>query len=218
MLNSQLLAACLECLPAVAKAWFDPLWSEMGRHGINTPRRIGHYLAQIGHESQGLTRGEENLRYSAKRLNEMGVANGPGSVWAKAAAQAARLANNPQALANFVYAARGGNGNEASGDGWRYRGRGPIGLTFRDGYAEMQGATGLPLVADPAKVATVAGGAAVACAWWSLRGLNAYADRNDDLSIGRVINLGNAKAKRSPMGQEDRARRLKLVFRTLEIS
>lgn len=218
VLNKTLLAQCMECPQTIADAWFPSLWAEMSAARINTPRRIGHFLAQIGHESQGLTRGEENLRYSAKRLAEVGAQNGPGSVWARAAAQSARLANNPRALANFVYANRGGNGDEASGDGWLYRGRGPIGLTFHDAYEEMQRLTGRPILDDPDRVSTVEVGAAVACAWWNKRNLNQYADANDSLSIGRVINLGDAKKKRMPMGHEDRVRRTRLVFRILGVS
>lgn len=217
MLDRNSLAACLQCPQSVADAWFPTLWERMGRHRINTPRRIGHFLAQIGHESQGLTRGEESLNYGAKRLDEMGKANGPGSLWARAAAQSHRLARNPQALANFVYANRNGNGNEASGDGWRFRGRGPIGLTGRDNYAAMAKATGLPLVDNPDLVSTVEGGAAVAPAWWEAHGLNVFADQNDGLSIGRVINLGKAKTQRMPIGQDDRQRRQLHVFRVLGI-
>lgn len=218
MLTERSLAQCLRCPPAVAAEWFGPLSREMARHRINAPRRIAHFIAQIGHESQSLTRGEENLRYSAKRLQEMAIANGPRSVWAKAAAQAARLANNPQALGNFVYALRNGNGNEASGDGWRFRGRGPIGLTGRANYAQMATATGLPLVEDPDRVSTVDGGAASACAWWAARGLNAYADRNEGLAIGRVINLGNANARRLPLGHEDRIERTRRAFDVLGVT
>ncbi|MFD0726960.1 glycoside hydrolase family 19 protein [Lysobacter brunescens] len=218
MLDSRKLAECLQCPQSLADAWFPVLWGRMARHGINTPRRIGHFLAQIGHESQGLTRGVESMNYSAQRLAEMGVANGPGSVWARAAAQSARLARNPQALANFVYAGRNGNGDEASGDGWRYRGRGPIGLTGRGNYADMARDTGLPLVEQPDLVSGIEGGAAVACAWWKDKGLNVYADQNDGLSIGRIINLGTAKTRRMPMGQDDRHRRKLHVFRVLGIS
>jgi putative chitinase len=218
VLTERLLADCLRCPPTVAAAWFGPLQRAMTTHRINAPRRIAHFLAQIGHESQSLTRGEENLRYSAKRLQEMGRDNGPGSVWARAAAQADRLANNPQALANVVYANRNGNGPEASGDGWRYRGRGPIGLTGRANYAEIATATGLPLVEDPDLVSSIDGGAATACAWWAARGLNAYADRNDGLSIGRIINLGNAKARRLPIGHDDRVARTRRAFEVLGVT
>lgn len=218
MLTRESLAKCMECPPSVADAWFDPLSQSMSVRRINTPRRIGHFLAVLAHESAGLTRGEENLRYSAKRLAELAKINGTGSRWAQAAAQAKRLANNPVALASFVYANRNGNGDEASGDGWRYRGRGPIGLTFRGNYAEMQQMTGIPLLRDPDLLTTPDAGAAVACAFWERKGLNPYADMNDPLSIARIVNMGNVKAEGIPIGYEDRLRRTKHVFAVLGVT
>jgi putative chitinase len=106
---------------------------------------LAWYLANVAEESAGLTKFEENMRYSAKRLCQ---------VWPKrfpTLAAAAPYANNPEKLANRVYADRMGNGPESSGDGWRFRGRGPIQITGRAMYQEVDKTLGLngQLTTDP---------------------------------------------------------------------
>lgn len=110
-------------------------YPRMWAAGINTPLRLAHFMAQIGHESDGFTITEENLNYSAPRMVE---------VWPThfTAASAQQYAHNPQALANFIYAdanrsPRSRLGNTQPGDGWRYRGRGLIQTTGREGYRRV---------------------------------------------------------------------------------
>ncbi len=106
-----------------AANWAVPLSVAMERFAIDTPQRMAAFLAQVAHESAETACLEENLNYSARRLM---------AVWPKrfpTLAEAQPYARNPQNLANRVYSGRGGNGDAASGDGWRYRGRGLFQLT-----------------------------------------------------------------------------------------
>lgn len=95
-----------------------------------TPLRLSHFLAQCDHESGGFKRTEENLNYSGDRLAQVF----PRHFDARLARQYAR---NPEKIANRVYANRMANGNEASGDGWKYRGRGYIQLTGKANYTQF---------------------------------------------------------------------------------
>ncbi len=154
-----------------ADQWLIPLNAAMARFEINTPPRIAAFLAQIAHESAETTRLTEGLYYtSAKRLC---------AVWPKrfpTTASAVPYIKNPEKLANFVYANRGGNGDVSSGDGYRYRGRGLFQLTFRDNYRLAGEALNLPLIEDPDQ-ATLPGIAALtAASYWQRLGLNALAD------------------------------------------
>jgi len=154
-----------------ADQWIDPINAAMDRFEINTPTRMAAFLAQLAHESTETTRLTEGLFYSrAERLC---------AVWPKrfpTPASAAPYVKNPQALANFVYANRGGNGDELSGDGWLYRGRGLFQLTFKDNYRLAGNALNLPLVEDPDLVATPEVAALTAANFWQRLGLNALAD------------------------------------------
>ncbi len=208
MVTDAQLAAILACPPARAAAWGAALREAMRRYGINTPRRVAHFLAQIGHESAGLYRVSENLNYSGKRLLEIFPRH-------FSAESAAAYANRPEAIANRVYANRMGNGPEASGDGWRYRGRSPIQLTGRDNYAQMQHLTGLPLTAQPELAERIEAGAEIAAAWWRENGLNTLADRDDVLAVSRRINLGTARTQRLPHGHADRAARTRRAHQIL---
>jgi putative chitinase len=139
---------------------------------INTSRRLTHFLGHLYHESRGFTRVTENLDYRAERLME---------VWPKrfpTLQRAAAYAHNPPALANLVYGGR--YGNTDSEDGWRYRGRGFIQLTFKANYADAAGWSGLDLVAHPELAAEYAGAAVIAAAFWVHKGLNAVAEGTDE--------------------------------------
>jgi putative chitinase len=114
-------------------------------------------------------------------------------VWPKrfpTLASAVPYARNPVKLANKVYAGRMGNGDEASGDGYLFRGRGPIQLTGRANYAAAGKAIGLDLTQDPGAVLTPAGGLAAACWFWDSKDLNELADRRDYRLMTISINGG----------------------------
>lgn len=196
------------CTADRAAQWLAPLQRAMTRCGITTPRRAAHFLAQIGHESAGLTRLEENLNYSAKRLLE---------VWPSrfTDATAAACARNPERIANRVYAGRMGNGDEASGDGWRYRGRSPIQLTGRSNYAAMAELTGLSLVEHPELALSIEPAAIIAATWWQSNGLNRLADAGDVLAVSRRVNLGTTRTNRIPNGLQDRIKRTRTAAEAL---
>ncbi len=170
-----------------AEQWLDPLNAAMERFEINTPARMAAFLAQLAHESTETTCLTEGLTYSrAERLCK---------VWPKrfpTPASAAPYVKNPQKLANYVYAGRGGNGDEASGDGWRYRGRGLFQLTFKDNYRLAGEALNMPLVDDPDRVTTPAVAALTAAHYWQRLGLNALADHqpgDDDVKDFEGISI-----------------------------
>lgn len=117
------------------------------RFEINTPLRLAHFLSQCGHESAGFKAVVENLNYKADSLLK---------VFPKyfSAETAAACERNPEKIANIVYANRMGNGNTASGDGYKYRGRGFIQLTGKNNYAVFTKSIGEDCVANPDLVST----------------------------------------------------------------
>jgi len=118
------------------------------KFGINTPLRLAHFLAQCGHESGGFRAVQENLNYSAKGLN------GIFRKYFPTEASAAAYARNPAKIAAKVYGGRMGNGAEATGEGYKFRGRGYIQLTGKDNYKAFGAAIGEDMTATPDKVAT----------------------------------------------------------------
>lgn len=177
------LAHILDCHTHRAALWTDPLNVAMARFEISTPLRQAAFVAQCAHESGHFLNLEENLHYSAAVLLRVFPQH-------FTAMEASRYANQPERIANRVYADRMGNGNEASQDGWQYRGRGLIQLTGHDNYRDCGRAVGLDLVDDPGQL-LAAGPAALSAAWyWAGRGLNALADAGDFATITRKINGG----------------------------
>ena len=165
---------------STAQAIVPILDEEMPRFGVNSVLRRGHFLGQVCHESGDFTRFEENLRYtSPARI---------AAVWPRLAKRAAALAGSPQALANAAYSGRLGNGPEASGDGWRYRGRGLIQLTGRENYLLAGRGLGLDLVGDPDQVAQPRGAVLTALWFWKRRNCNDAADMDDAEAITSIIN------------------------------
>lgn len=180
MLADQILDLAPRCSPgwAVSLAEQMPQWHITGRD------RVCAFLAQCAHESAGFTRFEENLNYSAEALMRTWPSRFPSLQ------VAAPYARQPERIANHVYANRLGNGNEASGDGWKYRGRGAIQITGRANYRKAGEGVGFALEAHPADAALPAQGARVACWYWHFSGLNELADDGDFEGITRRINGG----------------------------
>lgn len=150
---------------------------------IVTPRRVCMFMAQTAHESAGYTVTVENLDYSAQALRDIWprlFLNGSADAYAR----------QPEKIANRIYADRMGNGDEASGDGWRYRGRGLIQSTGRDRYARFAHVTGDDALADPELLATSPGAALSASIFWVDFKLNQAADAADVASATRIINGG----------------------------
>ncbi|WP_396654127.1 glycoside hydrolase family 19 protein [Metapseudomonas otitidis] len=166
------------------------------RFSLTTPTRQSAFLAQAAHESAGFTRLTENLNYSATGL----AATWPGRFRGadeQPNALARALHRRPEAIANVVYANRMGNGSEASGDGWRYRGRGLLQITGRAQYQRCGAALGLPLVEQPDLLAQPEPAVLSAAWFWQVNGLNELADAGDFEAITRRINGGlNGLAER----------------------
>lgn len=158
------------------------------RFEITTPARLAAFLAQTAHESVGYTRLVENLNYSAVGLMATWPRRFPTIESARP------YAHQPLKIANHVYANRFGNGPEVSGDGWKYRGRGLIQLTFRGNYRASGAALQLPLERNPDQVAERETAALTAAQYWESRELNQLADLNTVEGfdrISRTINGGS---------------------------
>ena len=155
---------------------------------INTPQRIAAFVAQCGHESGGWTVFEENLNYSAKGL--MGIFK----KYFPTEDLANQYARQPMKIANRVYANRMGNGPEDSGDGWLYRGRGPIQLTGKSNYmafAKEMFEDWENLFQNPDWVNADREFALMSAIWfWNKNKLNREADAGDIKTMTRKINGG----------------------------
>ncbi|MBB5369996.1 MULTISPECIES: glycoside hydrolase family 19 protein [unclassified Janthinobacterium] len=171
-LSTTELAAMLTTTDADTRAllWVGPLNDSMRACSINTAVRQSAFLAQILLESSELRQLQESLGYSAQRLRQVWPQRFPSDDIAE------QYAHNPQKLANKVYALRMGNGDEASGDGWAYRGRGLIQLTGRDNYAHFSAAMDCDALGHPDLLQQPAGAALSAAWFWRTHGLNELAD------------------------------------------
>jgi len=171
--------------PTQARTFAGPITAACDRFEINTHHRIAGFLGQILVESANLTATEEGLYYRSadrialvfRRLRETHSLN-----------DLAKLARNPRGLANAAYAGVNGNGDEASGDGWAYRGRGAIQLTGRANYAEAEAALGRPYIAHPELVALPPDASLTAAWFFAKAGCNALADSAQWDVITRRIN------------------------------
>lgn len=151
---------------------------------VTTNQRIASFLAQCGHESAGFSKFVENLNYSTEAIKR---------VFPKyfRDVNPEDYARNPEKLANRVYANRMGNGDEASGDGYKYRGRGLIQLTGRSNYAFAANMTGKPLLDDPDLAATDVDTMTVAAlTYWNANSLSKFADNEDIKGQTKRINGG----------------------------
>lgn len=120
----------------------------MDKFGITNPLRLAHFLAQCSHESGGFKIVRENLNYSAQGLRKIFPKYFPTDALAQ------QYARQPQKIGNRVYASRMGNGDEASGEGFKYSGKGYIQLTGKSNYKEFSDFIGEDCVANPDLVAT----------------------------------------------------------------
>lgn len=153
------------------------------KYKVNTPLRIAHAMAQFHHESN-LLPVSENLNYSAERLQIIF----PKYFISKEDAN--RYERKPEKIANRVYANRMGNGNEASGEGWKYRGRGIVQLTGKSNYAALSKDTGIDYLNNPDLLLNEADALISALWFWKKNGLNEYADKDDVVAVTKRINGG----------------------------
>jgi putative chitinase len=183
MITEALLVQSQTCTPLLAEKWCIPLRYTCDNFYINTPERIAGFLAQVGHESGGLRFTVENLNYRAEALTRVWPSRFPPGV-------AESYAMQPERIANRAYADRMGNGDEASGDGWAYRGRGLIQLTGKDAYAAFSLEANNEALVNPDLVAEVELAALSAGWFWSSNGLNALADNKDIVGMTVRVNGG----------------------------
>ncbi|MCQ4161999.1 hypothetical protein NON00_18955 [Roseomonas sp. GC11] len=169
--------------PAHLEAFAEHGAALFRRTGLDTLRQRCHFfLAQLGHESNGLQVKEENLNYSVHRLMQVWPERFP-------TVESAELyAFQPEKLGNFVYGGR--MGNQQPEDGYRYRGRGYIQLTGREAYVQVGRRCGLPLETQPDLVALPEHALAVTCAFWDWKKLNALCDQGDFVGLTKRINGG----------------------------
>lgn len=178
----------------VAAAFVGPLNAAMNRYAIDRSlKRMAAFIGQCGHESGQFTVLVENLNYGAEGLaitwpSRYAIYPKNGVPYPNELA--IRLARRPEAIANNAYANRNGNGSEASGDGWKYRGRGLVQVTGRANYATAGAALALDLIQHPELLELPWNACMSAAHFWSVNGLNDLADAGNTLAITRKINGG----------------------------
>jgi len=171
--------------------WYDALSSVLPTYEIDSPQRVAAFIAQCTHESGGFKRLKENLNYKAESLRRVF----PKYFTSDALAQ--EYAHKQEQIANRVYGGRMGNGDESSGDGFRYCGRGLIQLTGRNNYTKFAESIDMAVEEVPALLETFEGAVKSACWFWKTNNLNQYADAGDILTMTKRINGGT-------IGLEDR--------------
>ena len=180
--------------------------SVMSTFKIDTALRLSHFLAQCGHESAGFKAVQENLNYGAKGL--LGIFK----KYFPTEAKALQYERKPEKIANLVYGSRMGNGDEASGDGYKFRGRGYIQLTGKSNYAAFGKAINEDITTNPDLVATKY--PLLSAAWfWSSNGLNTLADKGaDDASVTAITKRVNG----GTIGLPDRTKHFKEYYTLLK--
>lgn len=163
--------------PAQSEAHADALEAARATGGLTTPARVRHFIAQVAHETGGFRALVENLNYRDPVQLDRLFSKVAGLADARAL-----IAKGPQAIANRVYAGRLGNGAEATGDGWTFRGRGYLQITGRDNYRRQ----GLELT--PERLEIPAHAAMAAATYWHANGINRYADVDDTAGVTRLVN------------------------------
>lgn len=193
--------------PRAKSGTYKSLVKNLPKYDINTPERVFGFISQCGHESGSFSITSENLNYSSSALNSVFP-----KYFKNAGRDATDYARNPEKIANVVYANR--MGNNGSGDGWKYRGRGFIQLTGRDNYLAFQNEiitkldSKLDILSNPGYVSEDVELCVLSALWyWDSRGINRHADNKDVRSMTKAINGGFN-------GLEDRQKRYNELFNT----
>lgn len=184
-------------------AWYDGLSDALPQYEIVTPERVAAFIAQCAHESGGFRMMEENLNYKAATLTKLWPKRYPPGV-------AEQYAGKPQAIANKSYGGRMGNGDEDSGDGWKYRGRGILQLTGKDNYRACSKYlfSDDTLLDNPDILLDAYYATHSACWFWNANKLNQYADNGDFVTMTKRINGGT-------IGLDDRIKHYKHALEVL---
>jgi len=178
-MNSSQLSAL-----GIDQQWLEPLNETFAKYDISTPARQAFFIGQCAHESNNFRVLEENLHYSAAALMRVWPSRFPNLEVAN------QFASNAEKIANKVYAGRMGNGDEASGDGYAYRGRGLFQLTGKENYERCGEALGVDLINQPGLLAQPHYAALSAGWFWNKKGLNSLADSQDFETMTKRINGG----------------------------
>jgi len=198
----------------LAAVWISPLNRTFLEYRIDTPLRQAHFIAQVGHESNGFKSLRENLNYSVEGLLKNFSRARISEADAKRYGRTDKQPANQEMIANAVYGGDWGLknlGNSQAGDGWKYRGAGLIQLTGRANFVKANKALNFDLVNRPERVAEDNLIAALAAGWyWEENGLNILADKDDMLAITKKINGGTN-------GLDDRKQRLVVAKKALGI-
>jgi len=190
-----------------AEKWIESMNHLFPQYEINTINRIASFISQCGHESGGWRVFVENLNYSTEALDRIF-----GKYFKMSGRNAINYARRPELIANIVYANRMGNGGIDSGDGWRYRGRGPIQLTGKSNYYTFSNFSGIDVVGDPNIVQYDISTSLLSAIWfWVTNNLNRYADIGDIKMMTKRINGGYN-------GLEDRINHYNAIMREISIS
>ena len=171
--------------------WYEALSTVLPEYEIDSPQRVAAFIAQCTHESGGFKRLKENLNYKWESLRKVFPKYFPDDELAQ------EYAHKQEQIANRVYGGRMGNGDESSGDGFRYCGRGLIQLTGKNNYTKFAESIGMVVEEVPALLETFEGAVKSACWFWKTNNLNQYADAGDILTMTKRINGGT-------IGLEDR--------------
>jgi len=185
--------------------WYSDLSQLLPDYDINTPQRIASFLAQCTHESDDFTALKENLNYRPASLRKLFPTHFETD---EIANDYANRPNKQEAIANRLYCNRMGNGDEASGDGYRYCGRGLIQITGKDNYFWF--AASVQITAEEASqyMQTFEGACQSACWFWENNNLNQFADSGDIITMTKRINGGT-------IGLDDRKARYAKIMKIL---
>jgi len=189
----------------ISAQWTQPLNETFSLFGISTLRQQAAFIGQCGHECGNFRILEENLNYRAATLMKLWPKRFPTQ------AVADQYAGNPKKIANMVYASRMGNRDEASGDGYRFRGRGCIQLTGHANYYHAGQAVGVDFVKEPDLVATPKYAAMTAGWFWSTHDCNRLAEAGDWTGLTKKINGGT-------IGLQDRIKHTQEAMQVLSAS
>ena len=191
--------------------WYSAICTILPDYGIDTKERLAAYIAQCGHESGNFKMLRENLNYSAQGLMSTWPSRFPTLTIAN------QYARNPEKIANKVYANRMGNGDEASGDGWKYIGRGLIQLTGKENYSWFAASIEAPLETLAEYLSTFEGAVQSACWYWESNSLNKWVDAGDFDGLSDVINIGRKTEKvGDSIGYADRLKHYKHAISILQ--
>lgn len=174
----------------------------LDKYKINTKYRIAGFLSQLGHESSDLTRLSENLNYKAERLLVV------FPKYFKDLATAKNYERNPQKIGNRVYGNRMGNGDETTGDGFKFHGRGGFQLTGKNNYTAFAASVNMTIDEVVEYCETMDGAIESACWFWNSNKLNDIADKNDIVLLTKRINGGT-------IGLDDRTSRYQKILANL---